>query len=245
MKKICSCLVILTYFTSCSDDIDTNVIDSQNAISALEINTSANRIAGEMPANSDNPFENAGHVYDEMLTAYYASGLLPTGIAAITAKVKAVADVTVGYNALKGSSYRDVQQEWISYIINHPTTCIADITNGTGLSASGKLLLASFITRVELMSHKETEFLPIYNFICDYETDILANPLLTAKDKKVILTVTSISRYSVSKAKKRPKKNTDPDWTVFIGNLTAGTYGGDNDTAEAISTALVTGIAQN
>jgi len=245
MKKLCSCLLILTYLTSCSDDIDTNVIDSQNAISATATNGSANRIAGEMPANSDNPFENVGHVYDEMLTAYYASGALPTGIAAITANVKTVGDATAGYSALKGSSYRDVQQEWISYIISHPTTCIADIVNGTGLSASAKISLAAFISNVDVMSHKETDFLPIYNFICDYETAILANPLLTAKDKKIILTVTSISRYSLSKAKKRPKKNTDPDWTVFIGNLTAGTYGGDNDAAEAIATALVTGIAQN
>ena len=80
MKKIYSCLLILTYLTSCSSDIDTNVIDSPQAISMPSGTNapSANRLAGEMPANSDNLYENGGHIYDQILTSYYNSVNLPT-----------------------------------------------------------------------------------------------------------------------------------------------------------------------
>jgi hypothetical protein len=151
----------------------------------------------------------------------------------------------VGFLALKESSYHDVQQNTVASIVEHPLTCQADIINGTGLSAIGKLTLNGYVTNVLLLAQKEIEFKPVYDYICEFETAVIGNATLTAKDKRVILLATSISRYSINKAKKRPKKNTDPDWTVFIGNIMGGTFGGDNDTAEALTTALVCGIAQN
>lgn len=246
MKKICSCLLILTYFTSC-DDIDTNVIDIPATISAGTVSHEAAMHRGitEMPANSDNPFENVGRIYDAMLTECYASGSVPTGIPAISDKVNLVANNTPGFNVLKGETYHNVQQERVSYIIGHPMTCIADISNATGLSAAGKSALILFINTILIADAKETEFKPIYEYTCDFEASVLSNASLNAKDKRVILIISSISRYSIFKAKKRPKKNTDPDWTILIANLTGAAYGADFDMAEAITTALVCGVAQN
>lgn len=245
MKKICSCLLILTYFTSC-DDIDTNVIDTPDTISAgTNHPTPLLRGIAEMPANSDNPYENVGRIYDAVLTECYASGSNPIGVSAISDKVRYAANNMPGFNALKGTTYHDVQQERVSYIIDHPFTCIADIANASGLSATGKSTLTLYINAILIANAKETEFKPIYDYTCDFETSVLANAALNVKDKRVILIVTSIARYSICKAKKRPKKNTDPDWTILIANLTGAAYGADFDMAEAVTTAIVCGIAQN
>lgn len=246
MKKICSCLLILTYFTSC-DDIDTNVIDTPDTISAGTVSHSSPMFRGitEMPANSDNPFDNVGRIYDTVLTECYASGSNPTGINAVAAKVSFIANNCSGFNGIKGATYHDVLQERVSYILEHPMTCIADIVNASGLSATGKSTLILYINAILIANAKETEFKPIYDYTCDFETGVLGNTSLTTKDKRVILIVTSIARYSIYKAKKRPKKNTDPDWTILIANLTGAAYGADCDMAEAVTTAIVCGITQN
>ena len=83
------------------------------------------------------------------------------------------------------------------------------------------------------------------DFVIKYENAVIANPAFTTNDKKVMLITTSIARHSTYMARKKPKKNTDPDWIIFVGNIIAGTEGSEDGAAKAVTMALVTGIAQN
>lgn len=247
MKKLSSCAIILTFFTSCSNDIDTNVIDSPQTVSvALSDSTAtAHRVAAEMPANSENPYDSAGKVYDELLTAYYNTASLPVGVPAVCNRVTLLATGNGSFSELKGPTYRELQQSQVNNVLMHPATCLDQVLTGSSLSAPGRLTLSSYASQMVALANKEYEAQPIYDYSCEFESTVMANATLTTKDKRVILVVASITRHSMCRAKKRPKKNTDPDWTIFIGNITGGTYGGDNDTAEAITTALACGAAQN
>ncbi|WP_298152253.1 hypothetical protein [Flavobacterium sp.] len=247
MKNLCSCLLVLILLNSCSDDTGTNATDNQSAVTTQPeaASTIAHRLAGEMPANSDNAYDMAGKVYNEIFYSYYDGSSLPIGLTAIRDRVNLVSNLNPRFIACKGSLYRGVQLSKVQSILNNPLTCINDILIGTGMSIPARVSLSTFTTGILSLTAKTEDYATIYDSICNYEAAVLADPLLTAKDKKVILITTSIARHSIYCAKKKPKKNTDPDWTIFIGNIIGGTYGGDNDVAEAIETALVTGIAQN
>lgn len=247
MKNLCSCLLVLILLNSCSDDTGINATEDQSAVTAQPeaASTIAYRLAGEMPANSDNSYDIAGKVHNEIFYSYYDSSSLPTSLTAIRDRVNLFANANSGFIECKGSLYHGVQLSKVQSILNNPGSCINDVLTSTGMSILGKVSLSTFTTGILSLTAKTEEYKEIYDSICNYETAVLADPLLTARDKRVILITTSIARHSIYCAKKKPKKNTDPDWTIFIGNIMAGTYGGDSDVAEAIETALVTGIAQN
>jgi hypothetical protein len=107
------------------------------------------------------------------------------------------------------------------------------------------LSLTAFITSFELCFHAGYESDDLYEKVIDYETTVLQNSGFTANDKRVILTTTSITRHSSYLARKKPKKNTDPDWTILIGNIVAAVDGAEDGAANAVVAALVAGIAQN
>ena len=59
------------------------------------------------------------------------------------------------------------------------------------------------------------------------------------------MTSTSILRFSAYRAKKKPKKNTDPDWLIWVTHVYGAEEGAEENEAKAIVTALVTGIVSN
>lgn len=246
MKNLCSCLFILTLFSSCSND-GTNATDDQTAVIAQPENTvvSANRNANEMPANSDNLYDYAGKMHNEILYNYYNGSPLPAGLPTVRDRVMIIANATAGFNESKSALYQEIPLIRVQSILNSPTTCINDVISGTGMSVTGKTSLNAFTISLLTLVAKENEYKPIYESICNYESTVINDMLLTQRDKKTILTTTSIARFAIYAARKRPKKNTDPDWTIFIGNIAAGTFGGDTDIASAVASALITGIAQN
>lgn len=115
------------------------------------------------------------------------------------------------------------------------------------MSVEGKASIAIFIDSMLLLSKKEDDYASFYAFVCDYENSTTTDSQLTAEDKRIILTTTSIVRHSVHKPKKKkkPKKNTDMDWTIWIANAVGGTHGANTDMFDAILTAATAGIAQN
>ena len=85
----------------------------------------------------------------------------------------------------------------------------------------------------------------MYNAVIKYEYTVINNGLITGNDKRIILTTTSILRYSSYRAKKKPKKSTDPDWLISVGHAFGTEEGAEENTAKAIVEGLVTGIVSN
>ena len=245
MKNFILCLAVLFFLVSCSNDTE----PATSPVDALHLPTTSdvtmNRLGDLYPVNSDNPYDYAGIIHNEILSAYYEGSNLPTDLAGVAERLKKTAELNDNFMNIKEPLARDTQLTKVDYILTHPNTCINDIIAETGMSTYGKSSLNAFIVTAIILEQPDIDYSVLYDFVCKFEGDIIANPMLTEGDKRVILITSSITRCSVYMKKKRPKKNTDPEWDMFIANRIGGAYGANFGSAEAIRTALTAGIAQN
>ena len=65
---------------------------------------------------------------------------------------------------------------------------------------------------------------------------------LDEADLKILLTTTSIVRYATHHRKKRPKKNTDPEWDLLIFDMAGACSGARTSTQEAVALSVISGI---
>ena len=238
MKTFYSCLFILTFFISC--DSDSEITTLSNANRAI-----SNRNATELPGNIENPYDEAGWVHNELFESYYASGTKPTTVVGIVENVEALADANPNFRAIKTTTYHPVSAARIQYILDHKSTCVTDVVSNSSLTAGAKLSLTAFINSLMVTFQTESNCDVLYNYVATYEKGIISNTAFTSRDKQIILITTSVARHTAYLAKKKPKKNTDPDWTVLIGHVVAAVDGAENGMAESITMGLATGIAQN
>src|SRR5690606_29453506 len=107
----------------------------------------------------------------------------------------------------------DVQ---IEEILDSPESSLLNIVGTSILTNNAQSDLLDFIEA--LFENKEDEFESLYTFITSFETEISTGSQFNNEDKRVILTLCSIARYSVYYEKKRK----DKDWEISVGNIIAG-----------------------
>jgi len=244
MKNIHSCTLIIVFFimmstglVSCSSDNDTTNSENANTLSAKLITT--------LPGNDANPYDEVGWLYNELFDTYYTNANLGGSVPQIISKVQTIADASASFNSIKGYPYHNVSSTRVQYLLEHSSTCVNDVISASSMSTAGKSSLMTFINQFIPFLDAESDCDVIYDKVIAYENDVLLNSSLTQTDKRIIFTTTSVARHSAYRARKKPKKNTDPDWNIFIGNIIASTEGAEYGSAEATTMALVTGIAQN
>jgi hypothetical protein len=238
MKTFYSCLFILTFFISC--DSDSKSESKNTSDSAI-----ANRIMTELPGNIDNPYDEVGWVHNEIFESYYASGINPTTISGIVDRVEALADANGNFKVIKTTTYQPVSVTRVQYILDRKSSCVTDVISNSSLTLNAKLSLSTFINALVATFETESNCDVLYNYVVAYEKSVISNSIFTVKDKQIMLITTSVARHSVYLAKKRPKKNTDPDWTVLILHLASVLDGAEKGMAEGVTEGLVTGIASN
>ena len=238
MKTYYSCLFILTFFISCDSNSE---IATQGAASRAI----SNRNATELPGNIDNPYDEAGWIHNELFESYYASGSKPITVSGIVTSVEALADINTNFKTINTSTYHSVSSARVQYILEHKSTCVSDVISNSSLTSGAKLSLTTFINSLVATFETESNCDVLYNYVVAYEKKIINDSSLTTRDKQIILITTSIARHTAYLAKKKPKKNTDPDWTILVGNIIASADGAEYGTSESVIEGLVTGIAQN
>lgn len=243
MKNLYSCLTVLFILSACSTEPERS--DAELKVSPSMTATIAHRNSADMPANRDNPYDVVGQVHNDILYAYYDNWPLAVGVAAVKNRVMTIANAMPAFTAVKGINYQDMNVSTIESLLSNPNNCVAQTVGASVLSPAAKTSLTAFSNDFFDMMVNEDDYAIIYERICSYEATVLASALLTVQDQRAILMTTSIARYTAKPPKKKPKKNTDPDWTIWVGNLMGGLTGAQNDTADAIATAIITGIAQN
>ena len=225
---------------SCSSN-ESETIDSHSGGSTVL----AQRHKDTMPFNTANAYDSAGQLHNELLSSYYENSSLPSSISGIIALTESTGSNNSSFNALKTSSYDAADANRISYLLGHPATNIQNVLQASELGATAKSSLNGFITTVLDYVADEERPEVLYDFIIDYEDSVLDHPQMSAKEKEIILITTSIARHSAHFRKKRPKKNTDPDWDWLTLNIIGAVEGAGEGKAQAISTALACGIVEN
>lgn len=245
MKKLHSChliftLLVTSLFGIVSCDSDTTAGPQQEESNPVSLKKSH-----PQPGNPNNPHDEAGRLHTELSEAYYETGDSDSTVSEVVTAVQKLADSSSSFNALTSPDYHPVSVAEVQHLLDHPTTSVAVAISASSMSDAAQLSLLNFVNSYLLLFDHEQSADVLYQTCIAYEDSVLKAPSMTATDKRIVLTTISIARHSTYKARKKPKKNTDPDWTIFVGNIAAGIEGAEYGTAEAVVKALATGIVQN
>jgi hypothetical protein len=240
MKKIIVAIMAFALLNSCSSDAEVSELDAPSSDQLRQ-----ERLGDVLPRNSDNSFDLAGILHNEIAIKYYDRSSFPTTTSGIAMLIDSLANLRTDFLAIKGANYQGVPVQRIDYLIQHRDSCIDRALQTTLISARAQLKLRIFVNDLENLVQDDKDYSVIYSFITLFESKVISDTLLSAKDKEVVLTTTSIARHSAFLKKKKPKRPRDPDWDWLTANVMSGTDGAAEGTAEAVTMAVVAGIADN
>ena len=238
MKIFPLCLLLLIV-TSCSQPDDHT--PSQEPLTQTQLYRTAENPAG----NSANPFDLAGQVHDELFVSYFSQPALFFDINGVATKVESLAAANTHFGSLAGAASTRTTATRTQAWIGHETCAATDAVSTASLGQSAKNSMSQFINTLLSMNRTVSDFDSFYTFIESYEAGVLSNPTFTAYEKERLLTMSSICRYSTYRGKKKPKKNTDPEWDHIVFSIAGGIDGGERSAAESVVDALTAGIVQN
>jgi len=241
MKFFYLCFSILPFFISCSDS--THLSRSKSSASDSESIYFARGTDTVLPLNKNNPYDAAGQLQNELLEVYFAGDTLSSSVTNIAIKVDSLAKLNKNFVAL-GSNYKFKSFDRVNYIISHADSCSASIIVNSLDSFSAKKSLLDFTDSLLSLCEHEDDYAYIYDFIVDYEASVLKNDLFSERDKRVVLTTTSIARHSVYLRKKKPKKSKDFEWGDLVTNIAAASDGATVSMQESVMRALIVGIVR-
>lgn len=217
MKKFIVPVLSVCFFMSCStDDTALNTVETTTTDSAFDQKiTQKNLTIIENPANA---FDFVGQLYVEILDDYIATYGEEGASSLVVNNVEFIAKKNTGFESICTTevSLDENQVLWLLENINYPAT----IVEGADLSFKGKQLLMNFIAMLD--SFENTPYTQVYGTIRGFEDTVINDTSLTDTDMQVILSTSSVARYSIAygDARKRWWKNTR---SGIVGSVNADT----------------------
>lgn len=196
----------------------------------------------DSPINTNNPFDYAGQLHNELLTAHYSLFYQPSTLDSI---IEVVRYQTQRHPLLMHDTIGSIYASQIQYIIDQPDEAFHTQLSLSSLSAGAQIDFAHFISTLVSQIEMDESYPNLYHFITAYESEIVSDVALSPDEKSKILKVTSIIRHSIYLNKKRPKKNTDPDWDWLTTSIYGATTGTSSTLSTAIANSLITGSVLN
>ena len=240
MKNISLWLVtVALLIVSCTaDTIDTTEGIDSKVSSKKSIKTA--RLAQNLtPENPANAYDFAGKLHNDILDIYLTGNYQYNTIAEISQQIEAIAMMNSDSVFAGLKTNEPVNIEEIQDIVNNPESKLNEAIVNSSMTNVAKDSLSSFINSLFLWENAAYE--EIYEFIISYESSVMANTQFTNEDKRIILTTSSIARYSLYYDKKRK----DKDWDSSVGNRVGGVSGAIDNSLTAVIRSLVAGIMIN
>lgn len=242
MKIIKLCLMaLLPVLLSCSDseELETkpNLIDSWT-------NSTTNQFkdATVLAGNFDNPYDLAGSIHTELFTDYCTSTAPDSSLTVVITDLVKLANANANFRNLSATSYSFTNTQRLERLLVVSDSVLTTSLRIAVSDVSLQMSFENFIKKIMTECGNEASYLALHNEIVSYEDTIMDDISVSASDKKVVLTVTSVLRYKIKRLKKRPKKNTDSDWDLMITTMGAAAEGGKEDLQEAIILSLLAEI---
>ena len=192
MKKFIVPVLCVCFFMSCStDDTALNTVATTTDSASDGKITKKNMIN---PVNAANAYDYVGQLQAEILGEYLEGYPVQPAAAGTIINVEAVADSNPDFVSIS-SSYPGLNTTdvvWTMGKINYP-----DVVMGKGqLSVRGKLSMGEFIAMIDSFQNEPDN--EVLVTIKNFETIVINDSYLNQTDKQVILSATSIARYSMS-----------------------------------------------
>lgn len=232
MKNLKVWLLVLPFITiACSDDYT----DEPNE-SSYKSKSAKKSLAAISPANASNPYDSAGMIHNEILDILDETDSSSQSVEQITVLIDSISEAHPELMLSANSALSPMVPEinWLISSNSSPSTILAD----SSLSPEARISFLAFLSSLSLASASPYE--DIHTIIVSYEAIVLGSNILSTADKQIILTSTSVARYSVSR-----KKRKDEDWDTSVTNIVAASRGAQQNSALGLKMAATVGIYQN
>ncbi|TRX30651.1 hypothetical protein FNW52_19815 [Flavobacterium sp. ZT3R18] len=240
MKNISLGLVILPLLIlSCTTDTIENTESINGKVSNKKSEKLTCLVQNLTPENPVNIYDIAGKLHNDILDVYLAGNYQYNTIAQISQQIEAIAAENNDLMLLNLGTNLPINLDVIQEIVNNPQTKLDEAIANSTMTNVAKSSLSSFMDDVLLWESNPYE--EIYQSIVAYESSVIANAEFNDEDKRIILTTSSIVRYSLYYVKERK----DEDWDSSIGNRVGGLSGAIDNSSSAVKYSLVTGIMIN
>ncbi|GIQ57866.1 hypothetical protein Flavo103_10020 [Flavobacterium collinsii] len=226
-------LILLLLIFSCTTD---NVENIDTEIIRRKTENTARLEQDFTPANPANTYDIAGKLHNDILDIYLAGNYQHSTIVQISQQIEIIATANSDLILLDTGTNLPINLDKVQEIVNNPQIRLdQEVVNST-LTIAAKESLSSFMNDVFLRENRSYQ--EIHESIISYEAIVIENQDFNNEDKRIILTTSSIIRYSMYHA--LIKK--DKDWDISIGHNVGGLIGAIDNSSAAIRYSLVTGI---
>ncbi|MXN91728.1 hypothetical protein GR160_10865 [Flavobacterium sp. Sd200] len=217
MKKIKCIAMVLPLLVACTPDLPTTVAAPQSYL----------KVAPAGPSNLINPYDGYGAIRNRILDASLKQ--LPAQVSdmQVLAIVQEIANGDSDFQSLKTHGYSTLSTTSLQGYMES-NLAAATVIEALPLSQNAKANFSLFIEGLLSLQYQDYE--AIRDYIVAFESEIVSSKSYSDNEKKIILTVTALERYSTY-YRKKPK---DKDWDLLIGNIVAGAEGAAHDTATAV-----------
>lgn len=237
MKSISISLISLALISfSCTPDtiIGEKTIGASSKKENLKSGSSSRELLSV--ENSANKFDFAGKVHNDILDIYLKENHQLNTAESIGQQLNAIVNSKPHLKFLNLQINQSARLDNCQNIISDPQMQFDDLIAKSPLTQTAKISFSAFMDLLNIMETENYE--TIHQFIISYESKVFGNSKFNDEDKRIILTTTSIVRYSFNY--KVPRK--DKDWESSVGNRTAAFSGAISNVDAAIEKALVVGI---
>lgn len=237
-------LAFLPIMLSCSQSGELETLPSVATMVSTNATYSA-KYGDVDPSNLENPYDAVGAINNSIFLQSSSVTWRDSSIAAVIDGVQNFANNSIYFQQLSSYPYVFVDTERVNRLL---------VSNDSLLSNSLKIAVGDIDLRIsfeqffnQIMSENanDVSYSLIYDEIASYEKSIINNVSASSSDKQALLSATSILRYKIKRLKKRPKKNTDPDWDLMITTMGATLEGGKEHLQEAIILSLISELAKS
>jgi hypothetical protein len=237
MKKNLLGLVILNLLmVSCTADPIVTAENIDNPISVEKSNQTARLVQNQTPENPANNYDFAGKIHNEILDVYLAGNYQNYTIAQISQQIELIAAQNNNLTSLNLGTNVPTNEVLIQELINNPQTKLDQTIANSAMTVAAKNSLSNFMNDMVLWQNHSYE--EIYGSIVAYEGTVIANTTFTSEDKRIILTTSSIARYSTYYDLERK----DEDWGNSTGHRVGAVSGAIDNSATAILRSLIIAI---
>ncbi|MGO4770882.1 hypothetical protein ACEN2I_04420 [Flavobacterium sp. W22_SRS_FK3] len=235
MKIFLLLLVILTSLSvSCTNDNIDNTEVLGSTLTEEESKKTAKLLQNLSPENPANAYDIAGKIHNDILDVYLSENYPFNTIAQISQKVDSISVLNSDLLNMAISLPCNFQE--IQETIDDPQIKLEQAIANSSMTNAAKISLSNFMDSILLW--ETNEYAVIHQSIISFEALVISNTQFSNEDKRIILTTSSIARYSAYYAKERK----DKDWETSVGNRVGAVQGAVANSSTAINKSIVTGL---
>jgi len=245
MKSFYLCIISLFLLYSCSETSELTAEEEQYLSSSPYSNKLADSINELLPHNPANSYDYVGQLHYELYQDYYTQLEDSLALAQVSTRIEMLANRHVKFSSYFGTNYSFTQLGGFVSLLSCEFSCVETVLSNSSLSIVAKEKMKIFFSDFDVLFEKSITSDALLQYIFLFEEEVIQSPDFTTFDKSVILSTTSIARFSTYESKRRPKKNSDPEWDSLITNLLGTIVGAEHSIADGIVASLICGIQSN